>query len=280
MAPNALQGLLKALADPEADPNLRRRALRAYGLFLLGLKGGLLLLLAPFLPSAPYPPLLLLAVLGVAWLYLQARSALEEEAPLGPLVAVGLGAAAFFFLGVLGLLLRPLGLLLLPLGLGAFWGFLRRGKRGSTPGQEVPKPGPRQGQDLGKALLGPVLSQLVDELQPLVVKGVYGEGGSRAMTTSASLRARALSRLRLASPARRAASRGRPGRFLGRRVGDVHGHHLGEEGLGRPHRHLLRHVPVHEEPPHEGHRGKRPGMAMLARTAFHTGPSSGPPPRP
>ena len=55
MAPNALQGLLKALADPEADPNLRRRALRAYGLFLLGLKGGLLLLLAPFLPSAPYP---------------------------------------------------------------------------------------------------------------------------------------------------------------------------------------------------------------------------------
>lgn len=56
---------------------------------------GLLLLLAPFLPSAPYPPLLLLAVLGVAWLYLQARSALEEEAPLGPLVAVGLGAAAF-----------------------------------------------------------------------------------------------------------------------------------------------------------------------------------------
>ena len=37
MAPNALQGLLKALADPEADPNLRRRALRAYGLFLLGL---------------------------------------------------------------------------------------------------------------------------------------------------------------------------------------------------------------------------------------------------
>ena len=103
MAPNALQGLLKALADPEADPNLRRRALRAYGLFLLGLKGGLLLLLAPFLPSAPYPPLLLLAVLGVAWLYLQARSALEEEAPLGPLVAVGLGAAP----ALLALLLAP-----------------------------------------------------------------------------------------------------------------------------------------------------------------------------
>ena len=138
MAPNALQGLLKALADPEADPNLRRRALWAYGLFLLGLKGGLLLLLAPFLPSAPYPPLLLLAVLGVAWLYLQARSALEEEAPLGPLVAVGLGAAAFFFLGVLGLLLRPLGLLLLPLGLGAFWGFLRRGEEGLNAGARGP----------------------------------------------------------------------------------------------------------------------------------------------
>jgi len=122
MAPNALQGLLKALADPEADPNLRRRALRAYGLFLLGLKGGLLLL----------------AVLGVAWLYLQARSALEEEAPLGPLVAVGLGAAAFFFLGVLGLLLRPLGLLLLPLGLGAFWGFLRRGEEGLNAGARGP----------------------------------------------------------------------------------------------------------------------------------------------
>jgi len=116
MAPNALQGLLKALADPEADPNLRRRALRAYGLFLLGLKGGLLLLLA---------------VLGVAWLYLQARSALEEEAPLGPLVAVGLGAAAF-------LLLRPLGLLLLPLGLGAFWGFLRRGEEGLNAGARGP----------------------------------------------------------------------------------------------------------------------------------------------
>ena len=125
MAPNALQGLLKALADPEADPNLRRRALRAYGLFLLGLKGGLLLLLAPFLPPAPYPPLLLLAVLGVAWLYLQARSALEEEAPLGPL-------------GVLGLLLRPLGLLLLPLGLGAFWGFLRRGEEGLNAGARGP----------------------------------------------------------------------------------------------------------------------------------------------
>ena len=58
MAPNALQGLLKALADPEADPNLRRRALRAYGLFLLGLKGGLLLLLA----RRRYPPLPALAL--------------------------------------------------------------------------------------------------------------------------------------------------------------------------------------------------------------------------
>ena len=104
--------------------------------FLVG--AGLLLLLAPFLPSAPYPPLLLLAVLGVAWLYLQARSALEEEAPLGPLVAVGLGAADFFFLGVLGLLLRPLGLLLLPLGLGAFWGFLRRGEEGLNAGARGP----------------------------------------------------------------------------------------------------------------------------------------------
>ena len=82
--------------------------------------------------------LLLLAVLGGAWLYLQARSALEEEAPLGPLVAVGLGAAAFFFLGVLGLLLRPLGLLLLPLGLGAFWGFLRRGGEGLNAGARGP----------------------------------------------------------------------------------------------------------------------------------------------
>ena len=74
----------------------------------------------------------------MAWLYLQARSALEEEAPLGPLVAVGLGAGAFFFLGVLGLLLRPLGLLLLPLGLGAFWGFLRRGEEGLNAGARGP----------------------------------------------------------------------------------------------------------------------------------------------
>jgi len=134
MAPNFLQGLLEALANPEADPNLRRRALRVYGLFLLGLKGGLLLLLAPFLPQAPYPPLLFLAVIGMAWLHLQARSALEEEAPLGPLIAVGLGAGAFFFLGVLGLLLRPFGLFLLPLGLGAFWLFLRRGEEGLNAG--------------------------------------------------------------------------------------------------------------------------------------------------
>jgi len=129
MAPTPLQRLLKALSDPKADPNLRRRALRAYGLFLLGLKGGFLLLLAPFLPQVPYPPLLLLAATGVAWLHLQARSALEEETPLGPLVAVGLGAGAFFFLGVLGLFLRPLGLLLLPLGLGAFGLFLRLGEK-------------------------------------------------------------------------------------------------------------------------------------------------------
>jgi len=54
------------------------------------------------------------------------------------LVAVGLGAAAFFFLGVLGLLLRPLGLLLLPLGLGAFWGFLRRGEEGLNAGARGP----------------------------------------------------------------------------------------------------------------------------------------------
>lgn len=65
MAPNALQGLLKALADPEADPNLRRRALRAYGLFLLGLKGGLLLLLRPL-------GLLLLPLgLGAFWGFLR-----------------------------------------------------------------------------------------------------------------------------------------------------------------------------------------------------------------
>ena len=138
MAPNALQGLLKALADPEADPNLRRRALRAYGLFLLGLKGGLLLLLAPFLPPAPYPPLLLLAVLGVAWLYLQARSALEEDSPLVPLLAVAPPAGTLFLHRAFFRFLAPLGLLLLPLGLGAFWGFLRRGEEGLNAGARGP----------------------------------------------------------------------------------------------------------------------------------------------
>ena len=92
MAPNALQGLLKALADPEADPNLRRRALRAYGLFLLGLKGGLLLLLAPFLPPAPYPPLLLLAV---ALFFAGISTKLDSDRLRATLLVVGW----FVFLG-------------------------------------------------------------------------------------------------------------------------------------------------------------------------------------
>ncbi|MGC8875735.1 hypothetical protein [Thermus sp.] len=117
---------LKALLDPGADPALRRRGLRFYGLVLFLGKGGVLLLLSFLLPRAFHPALYLLAFLGGLWLYRQGEEALKEEGPLAPLVAVGLGAALFFFLGVMGLLMRPQGLFLLLLGLG--WG-LALGRR-------------------------------------------------------------------------------------------------------------------------------------------------------
>ncbi len=125
-----MEVLFRALLDPKADPASRRRGLRLYALALLGLQGGMLLLLAPWLPQAPQPVLLLLALGGAGWLYLRARGVLRtaEKDPPAPLVAVGLGVGAFFFLGVMGLLLRPEGLGLLLLGLGLFLLLLRLGE--------------------------------------------------------------------------------------------------------------------------------------------------------
>ncbi len=120
---------LKALLDPGADPALRRRGLRLYGLALFLGQGGVLLLLSFLLPQAFHPALYLLAFLGGLWLYRQGEEALKEEGPLAPLVAVGLGAALFFFLGVMGLLLRPQGLFLLPLGLALGLALGRRAER-------------------------------------------------------------------------------------------------------------------------------------------------------
>ncbi|GAB5601917.1 hypothetical protein FJNA_04410 [Thermus sp. FJN-A] len=133
---------LRALLDPEGKPGKRRQGLWLYALFLLFLQGVFLLLLALALPRAGHPLLLLLALGGAGWLFLQALRGLKEGGPLGPLLAVGLGAALFFFLGVMGLLLRPLGLGLLPLGL---WGFLHLVRRaeGALKGEGGgPGPGP------------------------------------------------------------------------------------------------------------------------------------------
>ncbi len=120
---------LKALLDPGADPALRRRGLWLYGIALFLWQGGVLLLLAFLLPRAFHPALYLLAFLGGGWLYRQGEEALKEEGPLAPLVAVGLGAALFLFLGTVGLLLRPQGLFLLPLGLGLGLALGRRAER-------------------------------------------------------------------------------------------------------------------------------------------------------
>jgi hypothetical protein len=124
-----MEGLFRALLDPKEDPRLRRRAFRLYALGLLALHGVALVVLSLLLPQASHPLLWALAFLGAGWLLFQAQGALREErGPIAPLVAVGLGASAFFFLGVMGLLLRPLGLLLLPLGLGLFLTLLHRGE--------------------------------------------------------------------------------------------------------------------------------------------------------
>ena len=125
---DGLEGLFRALLEPKGDPGLRRRGLRVYALGLLLLQGLGLFLLAFLLPRASHPLLWALALGGAGWLYLQARRALRTEGPFGPLLAVGLGASAFFFLGVMGLLMRPLGLLLLPLGLGVFLILLWQGE--------------------------------------------------------------------------------------------------------------------------------------------------------
>ena len=121
--------VFRALLEPGADRALRRRGLWLYGLALFLGQGGVLLLLSLFLPRAFHPALYLLAFLGGLWLYRQGQEALKEEGPLAPLVAVGLGAALFFFLGVMGLLLRPQGLWLLPLGLALGLDLVRRAER-------------------------------------------------------------------------------------------------------------------------------------------------------
>ncbi|WP_038057239.1 hypothetical protein [Thermus amyloliquefaciens] len=134
-------GELQALLDPKAPPARRRRGLWLYAGFLFLLQGLGLLLLAPFFPQAWHPLLWALALLGAGWLFLQALRALREEGPLGALVAVGLGAALFFFLGVMGLLLRPWGLGLLPLGVLGFLHLVRR----SEGGLKGPSGGPGSG---------------------------------------------------------------------------------------------------------------------------------------
>ncbi|KOX90412.1 hypothetical protein BVI061214_01603 [Thermus aquaticus] len=124
-----MEGLFRALLDPKGDPGLRRLGLRLYALGLLAFHGVALAVLSFLLPQASHPALWTLAFLGAGWLYLQAQGSLRAgKGPLAPLLAVGLGASAFFFLGVMGLLLRPLGLLLLPLGLGVFLILLWQGE--------------------------------------------------------------------------------------------------------------------------------------------------------
>lgn len=98
---------LAALADPKAPKGQRRRGLGVYALGLLLLHLGVLLLLAPWLPRASHPLLWGLALLGGVWLLALARGALREKTPLAPALALGFGAALFFFLGLLGLLLSP-----------------------------------------------------------------------------------------------------------------------------------------------------------------------------
>ncbi|MFD3006194.1 hypothetical protein [Thermus tengchongensis] len=135
-------GELRALLDPEAPLARRRRGLQVYAGFLFLLQGAGLLLLAPFFPQAWHPLLLALAFLGAGWLFLQALMALREEGPLGALVAVGLGAGLFFFLGVMGLLLRPWGLGLLPVGVMGFLHLVRRSEGALKGPGGGPGPGP------------------------------------------------------------------------------------------------------------------------------------------
>ncbi|RTH14799.1 hypothetical protein CSW29_12250 [Thermus scotoductus] len=124
-----LWGLLEALLDPKAPSSLRLRGLRLYAGFLLVLQGGVLLLLAWVVPRASHPFLWALALAGGVWLFAQAEAASRTEESLAPLLAVGLGAALFFFLGVMGLLLWPWGFLLLLLGALGFAHSWRRSER-------------------------------------------------------------------------------------------------------------------------------------------------------
>ncbi|WP_243029669.1 hypothetical protein [Thermus altitudinis] len=130
----ALWEALRALQDPKAPPALRLRGLRLYAGFLLSLQGLLLLFLAWVLPRAAHPFLWALALGGGAWLLAQAQGTLAQEEPLAPLVAVGLGAALFFFLGVMGLLLWPGGSLLWGLGMAGFAYLWRRAALALTQG--------------------------------------------------------------------------------------------------------------------------------------------------
>ncbi|WP_114313350.1 hypothetical protein [Thermus caldifontis] len=129
-------GYLEALLDPQAPPSLRLKGLRLYAGFLLALQGGVLLLLAWVVPRAAHPLLWALALGGGLWLLLQAEAVWRKERgePLMPLRVVGLGAALFFFLGVMGLLLRPSGLTLLLLGTLGFFYLWYRAERALLPG--------------------------------------------------------------------------------------------------------------------------------------------------
>jgi hypothetical protein len=117
---------LKALADPRAPWPERRKGLWLYALSLLGVQGISLLLLSPFLPRADHPLLFGLALVGGGWFFWLGERTRREKTPLSPLVAAGFGASLAFFLGVMGLLLRPWGLGLWLLGGMGFYLLLRR----------------------------------------------------------------------------------------------------------------------------------------------------------
>nr|WP_267962782.1 hypothetical protein [Thermus hydrothermalis] len=114
------------MADPRAPWPERRKGLWLYALSLLALQGAFLLLLSPFMPRADHPLLWGLALLGGGWLLWLGERAWKDKTPLSPLVAAGFGASLAFFLGVMGLLLRPFGLGLWLLGGVGFYLLLRR----------------------------------------------------------------------------------------------------------------------------------------------------------